>query len=577
MFGALERRETDQHRLEPHEDNNTDVILIGHSMGGILSGEVALKPPTSGAKDKPFQHRILGTISMDTPFLGMHPGVVAAGLGSLFRPEPKPPVMANEAAEGSTQTLASQVSASTTSYVTSADSETSSQISGARSVTSPLATPGPEDPFYNPPFPNDVRRPDRKAWANLLHFVSKHSDGSTIVSKLNNLATAGSAYVISHLEFGGCLTDYAALKNRYSRLRALEDVDEVAGRHSLPPKRRIRFVNYYTASTGRPKPVKKPKTPDTPSTPLEPETGDLTLSSNVDPSQQSTPRISIEVFREGPAPDQELGSNLDIPGQVKSMGASSGVQNDVQEEPLAEMRHIDSMPIEDDDEPLPPPSTTTRTISAQESTVDLETVTSPTDPALPPIPPMPATPEFIDLNLYTDKDARKVAEKEQKRLMKNFQQALKDRDSAVKDRQKFIEKREKKAKQELEKQNKALEKQRLREEKEEEKRKLTVNPEPRPRQDSAATASREAGRERTPSPKKLQKDKKFCMLPPEYGGKRDKCWIRVYMEGVDEVGAHCGLFIPGPQYESLVNDVGERVGRWVEEDARRRAVMGDGW
>jgi hypothetical protein len=45
------------------------------------------------------------------------------------------------------------------------------------------------------------------------------------------------------------------------------------------------------------------------------------------------------------------------------------------------------------------------------------------------------------------------------------------------------------------------------------------------------------------------------------------------MEGVDEVGAHCGLFFSGPQYESLVGNVGERIGKWVEEDAERRAIL----
>jgi hypothetical protein len=45
------------------------------------------------------------------------------------------------------------------------------------------------------------------------------------------------------------------------------------------------------------------------------------------------------------------------------------------------------------------------------------------------------------------------------------------------------------------------------------------------------------------------------------------------MEGVDEVGAHCGLFLPGAQYENLVRDVGERVLTWVHEDAVRRIAL----
>ncbi len=35
------------------------------------------------------------------------------------------------------------------------------------------------------------------------------------------------------------------------------------------------------------------------------------------------------------------------------------------------------------------------------------------------------------------------------------------------------------------------------------------------------------------------------------------------MEGVDEVGAHCGLFFPGEHYERLVGDVGSRIVGWV--------------
>ncbi len=118
------------------------------------------------------------------------------------------------------------------------------------------------------------------------------------------------------------------------------------------------------------------------------------------------------------------------------------------------------------------------------------------------------------------------------------------------------------------------EKQRLKEEREEEKRKVTVNPEsPRERQQSAASVASVASATSSMKDDKPKRDKKFCMLPPEYGGQRDKCWIRVYMEGVDEVGAHCGLFFQGPQYESLVGNVGEKIRQWVEDDAARRAAV----
>lgn len=43
------------------------VILCGHSMGGILTAEVAFAAPPG---------RVIGLISFDVPYLGMHPRVV---------------------------------------------------------------------------------------------------------------------------------------------------------------------------------------------------------------------------------------------------------------------------------------------------------------------------------------------------------------------------------------------------------------------------------------------------------------------------------------------------------------------
>lgn len=549
-------------RLEPHENRHTDIILLGHSMGGILSAEVALKPPNSPATGKPFRHQILGTVNFDTPFLGMHPGVIVSGIGSLFRPAPDPPGSKPRQASASganTPSLDSQASVSSPSYAASsyapsrAESEDSSQLSMVPSITSPLATPSPNDPYFNPPFPNDVRLPERKGWNNVLHFISKHSDGLTSATK---------QYFMSHLEFGGCLADYPGLKNRYDKLRALENVDELSGRSSIgynPPKRQVRFVNYYTASTGRPKPPKIPPghmmDKDGQLKPIEVEMQDMALAETHSPAH--TPRISVEEHGDGtitPQPLDGAAESSQVKEQIENLGESSGVQDDFQEP--AKMRHIDSMPMEDDEDPLPLPSPVPETPSAVEPIPE---------PPLPPIPAIPTEPSPIDLTLYTDKDSRKLAEKEQKRIMKVYTQALKDRETAIKDRKKLLEKREKKARQDREKALKAEEKERLKEEKEEEKRKATINPEaPRGRQASVASSVQDD---------KPKRDKKFCMLPPEYGGKRDKCWVRVYMEGVDEVGAHCGLFFPGPQYESLVGDVGARIEKWVLEDATKRVVL----
>ena len=563
-------------------------------MGGILSAEVVLQSPSSPATGKPFRHHILGTISFDTPFLGMHPGVVVSGIGSLFRPAPEAPAARMPLANATnTPSMGSQASISSPSYAPSVVDSEFSALSLAQSALSPSAS-SPNDPFFNPPFPNDVRLPERKGWVNLLHFINKHSDGLTSATK---------QYFMSHLEFGGCLADYPGLKNRYERIRSLEDVDELARREGpgyRSPTRRIRFTNYYTASTGRPKAPKSPKIPeghmmdkDGSIKPIEVEMRDMSLEPGAPGSAGSrsrtpTPRISAEEYRDGAIAPQQLDDGPDalpVEALVKNMGDNPGVQSDIQEDaPEMEMRYIDSMPIEDDEEMECAPLAGTKMATTAEGDPISELQTIASEPPLPPIPTMPTEPEPIDLSVYTDKDSRKIAEKEQKRVMKVYQQAMKDRESAIRDRQRLIEKREKKHRQDREKRLKTEEKQRLKEEKEaekqlakeereEEKRRVTVNPEPPRDRQASVAASSSSTTNRDDNNNKPKRDKKFCMLPPETGGKRDKCWVRVYMEGVDEVGAHCGLFFPGPQYESLVGDVGARVEKWVKEDAVRRAVL----
>jgi len=59
---------------------------------------------------------------------------------------------------------------------------------------------------------------------------------------------------------------------------------------------------------------------------------------------------------------------------------------------------------------------------------------------------------------------------------------------------------------------------------------------------------------------------------PEKGaetGFRDPPWVRVYMEGVDEVVAHTTLFSGvGEAYEKLVGDTASRIEEWVRERLR---------
>jgi pimeloyl-ACP methyl ester carboxylesterase len=213
--------------LEPHESPMTDVILLAHSMGGLLAADVVLLPPKQPIPGTVFRHRIIGLCSFDVPFLGLHPGIIPAGLSSIFKPWPEPP---------ETQQQGNNPS-----------SGSSSQWFGAPPRQDTLFSP-PKDPRFNPRYSNDIVLPVRKGWEGPLHFLKKHSD---------NLWKASTNYVKSHLEFGGAMADYPNLKARYNRIRGLEEERLGTRRIAMdsfgaaPP--RVRFVNYYTASHGRPK------------------------------------------------------------------------------------------------------------------------------------------------------------------------------------------------------------------------------------------------------------------------------------------------------------------------------------
>lgn len=480
-----------------------------------------------------------------------------SGISSLFRPAPKPATF-----EELTQAANSAIGSQSTTSLSTEITQTGSEDLSTNQSTISLASVPTNDPYYDPPFPNDRRLAERPGWSGIIHFISKHSDGLTNATK---------QYFISHLEFGGCLADYPALKRRYTAIRALEDVDELSNQ-SAPgykqPVRRVRFVNYWTASTGFIKPKSKSPRPKVDENghlmPMETEMKDMSLTNSKSRSRSHTPTpsISVEEYSDEGVKKQKVELPPDAAigaAAAPEMGASSGVQ---EEEPrhLGEMQHIDSMPIEDDDEYTTPAPADDSTHKEDEAD---RPKSAESDLQLPPLPPIPQPPPPIDLNIYTDKDARKLAEKEHKRLQKAYQQAVKNRDSAIKDRKKLIEKREKKARQTQGKLHKEREKKRIQDEKEEWNQRLTINPGQAP----------SPARPNTQPAEKPKKDKKFCVLPPEVNGKRDKCWIRIYMEGVDEVGAHCGLFFPGPQYESLVGDVAARIEEWVGDDATKRMIL----
>jgi pimeloyl-ACP methyl ester carboxylesterase len=489
--------------LEPRESDTTDIILAGHSLGGILAAEAILLPPQPGHDDL-FQHRILGLIAFDTPFLGMHPSVVGTGIASLFRAPPQMPISPPPDPES-------------------------------------FPADAPEGHNFNPAYTNDVRIADRHGKAQRFrYFYKKHAD---------DLVKAASNYVSSHLEFGGCLADYPGLKRRYNAVRALEDVEEIRKARMSGGKlmKRVRFVNYYSASTGLIKEHSRSRSRSQsplpkPSSLLEPPTtddkdvvGHTSSQESLVPTAISSPRLSLEEHRDGEVLTKSV-SELNI---------------DPDPSELAPVALADSQAARIEDNPL------------DDASLAL---------GLPPVSALPDPPGEFAPDPDEDEDMMKLLRKEHDRRVKTYERAVKDRDDTIKDREKLLAKRKQKVAKQKEKADKNARDQEARLLKDQAKRSATLNAEDWDKQLQQVDGSSSHAATRA-----LQKDRKFCALPPKdtRTGKRDSTWVRVYFEGIDEVTAHTAMFSMSERYMKMVRDVVERIETWIAEDISTRMILAE--
>lgn len=555
-------------RLAPHESVNTDVVLLGHSMGGLVAAEIELLPATAPTPWNTFRHRIIGTINFDVPFLGMHPSVVGTGIGSIFRPAAPPTDISYDS---------DSAHLSTTSSLTV---DSASTIESQRPSRQDTLFSHPTDPNFNPRFTNDVILPMRKGWQNAMHFMNKHSD---------NIQKATKQLVKSHVEFGGAMADYSSLRLRYMRVRALEDEDTtIRQRLSHLPQipARVRFVNYYTASTGRKKEIRsRSRSPygqhlDS-TTSLGAGMYNLNLSSQSlnSPSAPLSPRISIE---------EHIGDSVVHKGHVEK---GHDLPTLDEEKLPAESSKEDAQVHGMHDDP-----------SISNIHVQM--------PNLPPLPPPPTKPPPLDLTVYPDPAAQELIRREHNRQVRAFEQAMQDREAAIQDRKRLEDSLRKLAIQEKTKSREHKAKESIPQASgtsqnpvpatEAESTPKLTSTEPiqskqadskgqvfssigesstSPADWSSPTESapmfsidKEESRSIAPEATKRKKDRKFCALPKKINGERDPLWIRVYMEGHDEVSAHTGLFYMSETYERLVGDVGAKIEEWVRDDMTRRMI-----
>ncbi|KAL7272263.1 hypothetical protein RUND412_004939 [Rhizina undulata] len=489
--------------LSDFESPNMDIILLGHSMGGILAAEVVLLTnPQTGFRRHP---GIIGSISFDTPFLGMHPGVIVSGIGSLFRknPAPSPDEGVYEGSQGSSS---------------------SSSVS--------LATQGVEGSdgtgFDQRPKRNfsvvERKKKDGPWWDSPLHFIEKYH---------NNLTAATGNYLMSHLEFGGCLADPVGLKNRYARIRKLEDGEaDVNGRID-----RARFINYYTSSTGRLK-KSSPKPEGTSTSEIK--------------DQEAVEHMSFLKLSKSPEEIRELS-----PEEIEDPFETSPSHPPPPPPPEKRQQQIEQKPVIDLESDSELQHLSPEPISEASTSSTLPILTP--SPSIPPPPPPPQKPERIDLSNITDASFLKSYEKQFKNLTKEYERATKSWEKATKQHHQLVAQLSNPSPSAS-----SSSKNKRRESRDESIPQYTQPvspPPPTPRPETS----------KSPNPPKPGKERRFCILPWE----EDKTWVKVDMVGVDEVGAHCGLFSGGEVYGRLVGDVVARVEDWVGEERSRRVA--EGW
>ncbi|KAL8727958.1 MAG: hypothetical protein Q9166_005723 [cf. Caloplaca sp. 2 TL-2023] len=532
-----------------HESKNTNIVLLGHSMGGLLAAEVALLPAEHGFGSR-LKHHILGTVNLDVPFLGIHPGIVASGISSLFRkaPEESKESKASDQKQLMDPSISVDMPYSCPSPSATEEPPASSTLAASSNFLPTLSSLSLDSHGISPGLPQTTG-PKRSRLSSALYFINKHSDGLTRATK---------SYLTSHIEFGGCLVDYKGLISRYSRIRALED----------DQRSRVRFVNYYTASIGRPKKQKPPPSPNSKHKNDSRNQGNedghpSALKTNL---QYLSPRVSTEAEDDESPVLREASSQI-VSGEESSDSTCGNAIDSSKASPLKST----SPPIRD------PPSIPSSATAITTSPDGLNASALSSTDVLPPLPGLPSKPLPLIRSLYTDKDALKIAIRDHGRATKAFNRLLKDRDNAIKDRRKLLAKRAKATAREQQKAAKGKGKPN-------EKLDTSVtidsgsehvevddattqvsqstSPVPSlsvPTQSTPSEAKASKVHATPPKQHKPPKYRPFCLLPHQ----PDQTWIRITMRDVDEIDAHCGLFAQdGEHYEGFVQDLVERLDDW---------------
>lgn len=226
----------------PTVDPSVHVILIGHSMGGIVGAETLLLlaserplPPLSTSKDGVatsaesnsfmFPH-VQGLMAFDTPFLGIAPGVMSHGAQEHYKTASTAYNTLNEMA-GIFGYGAGNKSANTTTTLSS----------------TAVSTSGSSGKLPLPPATTDVTAdaaatPSWSRWGKMAMFAGAAgavaAGGAAALYSQRERVTEGWRWVTSHLEFIGCLVRPGDLRKRMASLAEIQQ------------ERGIKAINFYT-------------------------------------------------------------------------------------------------------------------------------------------------------------------------------------------------------------------------------------------------------------------------------------------------------------------------------------------
>ncbi|KAH0544348.1 hypothetical protein FGG08_001489 [Glutinoglossum americanum] len=213
----------------PTVDPSVHVILIGHSMGGIVAAETAIaiaaeQPLTQSSETAgllfPY---ISGIIAYDTPYLGISPGVIAHGAEGHY----------NTASTALTQL--SGLAGGLWGGKIAAKEDSNASLRDVKALPAPVESGVTAEAVKKDG--DAAATPTWQRWGKIAMFAGAAgavaAGGAAAYMKRDQI-TEGWNWVGGHLEFVGCLMKAEDLKNRMAKLEELVKEYEMG------------FVEFYT-------------------------------------------------------------------------------------------------------------------------------------------------------------------------------------------------------------------------------------------------------------------------------------------------------------------------------------------